>query len=161
MVVMLLTSFSAVSLGVMTLAQQASVSVDPFAAYIDILPGQLRSAMETWKFSCVYGAVYSPGVEICRLDPADPIFSRIGVVITNGRVWQTTFMLHDDVLELGDLMLRLGTPSIHIDPRATFFSWQEDSVTAALFVSSGQFSVFSPIWQITFTDAKLVSDLLT
>jgi hypothetical protein len=156
MVVMLLTSFSAVSLGVMTLAQQASVPVDPFAAYIDILPEEPKSAVESRGFSC-YTHAYkfdpSKRYETCVLrDTATQAFSGILVSVTNGIITQSSFIIRNHMHSLGDLMLLLGVPYHRVGFSTIAFSWRGRIVLA--WASPGQVVPLRPVWKVIFTNIR-------
>jgi hypothetical protein len=83
------------------------------------------------------------------------MFYRIGVVISEGIVSRIDFTLHERALLMGDLEWQWGTPDVaYADGRhMKDFFWSDDGVSASVISDTAQFSVFLPVWTVTFRDA--------
>jgi hypothetical protein len=59
LVFLILSGFSIANIGVMAMGQYALPPSNPFTAFADIFPGQLRNAIEAHDFSCIDQDYYS------------------------------------------------------------------------------------------------------
>jgi hypothetical protein len=161
----LLVGFTVVNMGVRALAQFAVPPANPFPDYADVLPGQPVTALETRAFSCwndynyyhSHPENYDLTEESCILTPPDGVFSSIQVMRLQGVIRQTTFILRDNTLQVGDLEKLLDMPTLHSFYRTAYFFLPEDFVIAQTAGYIEHFSLFLPVWSISFTDIDLIT----
>jgi hypothetical protein len=147
--------FSVFVIGTAAFAQKTS-QADSFAAFADIFPGQPESAIDGHEFLCFsdgHNFYRSPFDGHCILHPESGTFSSIEVTNSQGTIHQITFLFHDRTFQLGDLALFLGSREFRPNPHTAFFSWRGNLGLAS--TVGGLFSLFSPVWQVTFTDTPL------
>ena len=155
LVLMLLVGFAVANIGARTLARSATASSNPFLAYADIFPGQPTSAIQARGFSCPSDLDYNDATvgTFCRTTPTDGVFSQIYVIISNGIIRNVNFIMRDKTLMVGDLEIVLGVPLIHKYPQTPFFIWISKNITVkATIVYAGRFSLFLPIWGVSFRE---------
>ena len=148
-----LVGFSVAIAGVRAVsqAQHGPVLLDPFSAYADIFPGQPESAVKTRPFSCEkYYHEYPDAETDCTFAPPEGIFSHIDVAISGGTIFQLTFIIRDNTLNIGDLARLLGMPAMRRFYRTTYFILPTNLVRADTIDHGEQFSLFLPVWSITF-----------
>ncbi|MEO8606290.1 MAG: hypothetical protein ABI690_00285 [Chloroflexota bacterium] len=152
-VLILLTVFTVISLGVRTLALYLAPSTDPFAFFAEMLPGQSGSAIEGQPFSCYWeDDEYQIARQHCAMQVTTGAFAGVGIVISKAGIIQyATFMLRPNTLLLGDLMVLLGSPTFHRYGADMEFSWPDRGVTASAMVGRQKFSPFVPLWIVSFT----------
>lgn len=90
------------------IALSGSPSVDPFAAYGEILPGQPRANAEEYGFECI--VVDGQNYGQCLLRPTSGIFSQITLVVADDVILNTGFVPRAGMLRLGEVALLLGVP---------------------------------------------------
>jgi hypothetical protein len=149
----LLLVFTAVSIGVKTLAFYLLPLPDPFAPFTVMLPGQDGSVIEGQKFSCYWeDDEYQIAKQHCAIRLATGVVADAGIVISKDRIIQyATFILRPNTVLLGDLMAVLGKPTFHRYGKDVEFSWPASGVTALVIVSRYKFSPFMPLWIVSFT----------
>jgi hypothetical protein len=166
-VIVLLIGFAVINLGVRTLAQYSLPPSNPFPAYADIFPGQPANAILSREFSCwgndfyeySYAVAYGLTQESCIFifTPAEGIFSHVEAVISGDTIQTLTFLLRDKTLQVGDLEKLLEMPTLHTLHNTAYFFLPEDFVIAKTVDFTGQFSLFLPVWSISFTDMNLLT----
>ena len=150
--------FAVVTISVRAVAQYTPSPPDPFPDYADIFPGQPASAIETRTFSCE--AIYNynhdltkdtePMQELCTFIPAEGVFSSVEASLSGGIIYQLTFIMRDNTLQVGDLAQLLGMPPIHRFKRTAYFLLPTSLVRADPIGQRKRFSLFLPVWSITF-----------
>lgn len=151
-VVILLIGFGVVSLGLMVLARYTPAPTNPFPAYADVFPGQPMSAVEARAFSCSVDHDYYLYADIaCILTPTEGVFSSIQIVVSGGIIRRITFIMRDNTLLVGDLARFLGMPTVHRLYRTAYFFLPASLVRAETIGHGEQFSLFLPVWSVTFT----------
>lgn len=161
----LLVGLAVVNMGVRALAQFAVPPANPFPDYADVLPGQPATALETRAFSCQlnYDFYYDrtetadPIEESCIFTPSAGIFSSIQVMRLQGVIQQTTFILRDNTLQVGDLEKLLEMPTLYSRYHTAYFFLPEDFVIAKTTGYVRHFSLFLSVWSVTFTDINLIT----
>lgn len=160
LLVMIFTSligFMAFSSGARSLAQRTLPPASPFEAYLDIFPGQPMSALEGRGFSCQFAQnqnYYAKPPEVpedqCLFTSAVGIFSAIKVVGSNQSIREVRFILRDNSLRLGDLLVMLAFPQFRSYHRTTFAFWRAYFVSALTAGSVMVNPVSQPLWSVTF-----------
>ena len=162
-VVMMLAGFAVVSISAKVVAQYTPAPQNPFPAYADIFPGQAMSALEARGFSCQYFYDFyhrptedSPPTEAsCFFTPAAGIFLSVKANISAGTLCTLIFTLRDNTLQVGDLEMLLKMPKLHMMHGSAYFTLPGSFVIARTANYAGEFSLFLPIWSITFTKHPL------
>jgi hypothetical protein len=151
----LLTGFTVANVATRTLALRTTTLSNPFATYADIFPGQPATAIEARAFSCPsnYNDYKPPTGLYCSFTPIDSIFSSVVVVIDGGKIQQLNFVMRRNALTVGDLELILQTPATHRLTHTVYFAFpqQKSFALAQTSQDTAQFSVFLPVWRISFT----------
>jgi hypothetical protein len=165
-VILIVVGFTVVNLGARILGQLGTQPLNPFPDYTDILPGQPASMLETRAFSCWnnnYNYYHShpenhdPTEESCIFTPPESVFSSIEVIRLQGIIRQTTFILRDNALLVGELEKLLDMPTLHRLYRTAYFFLPENFVIAKTAGYLDHFSLFLPVWSVTFTDINLIT----
>ncbi|MBX3083727.1 MAG: hypothetical protein KF716_18990 [Anaerolineae bacterium] len=154
--VVTISGFGAAIALMMGLAHFTDHPSNPFAAYADVLPGQRKEAVEARKFNCWLrdNPYYAPTETRCILMLTDAPFSSVEVVYASGIIHQTSFMLRDSTINVGELAVMLDLSEIH--PRGNiYFTRHGYSGVAQLVRPSKHFSVLGRISQVTLTDTRL------
>jgi hypothetical protein len=159
-VLLTLMVLTVANMGTRSLAQYMPALPDPFPDYADILPGQPASAVQARGFSCDQG--YSSYLNtthiLCTLIPAGGDFSSIQVRTNEGNIRETTFIMRDNRLKVGDLERLLDTRSAHSPDHVANFFLPKYVVIAKTIDPVGHFSRFLPVWSISFTETHRNSD---
>lgn len=151
-VVIMLIGFGVVNMGLMVLARYTPTPTNPFPAYADVFPGQPMSSVKARAFSCSMDYdYYLYAATECTLTPAEGIMSSIGVIVSGGIIHQITFIMRDNTLQTGDLARFLETPIVHRLYRTAYFFLPASLVRAETIGHGEQFSLFLPVWSVTFT----------
>jgi hypothetical protein len=126
---------------------------NPFVSFADIFPGQPESAVEargtshrlpTYNFYGVLSDKYY------SFTPAESIFSDVRVTISHGIISQTIFVLRDNPLRVGDLAELFRTSNMHVYLNAVYFVLPNNFVIAKTATHTGRFSLFLPVWSVSF-----------
>ena len=124
-----LISLTIVNVWTGVLTQPSEPASNPFATFVDIFPGQPRSAVDTREFSC-YGNPLTTAVdENCTMELADGVVKEIQIGILFNVIDTTTFVIRDNGLRLGDFEVFLGTPEVHRFGSMVQFLWADGSVS--------------------------------
>ena len=110
---------------VTALARSMQPPSDPFLDYADILPGQPRSTVV------------------------------MGTGFTQGVIRHNTLMVPENTLRLGDLVALWGTPEVQEYGNVATFVWRDGAIVASTLAYSGRFSLFLPVWSVSFTEMRL------
>jgi hypothetical protein len=156
----LLISFAVVNLGMRAVAQFTVPPPNPFPAYADIFPGQAMSAAEARGFSCFAddrNNDHDQLIQHCVLYPETGAFSRVEVIISGVIIHQSIFSLRDSILQVGDIALFLETPVIHLYDHMAYYFLSNSFVIARTVGYAEQFSLFLPVWSVSFTDIDLLT----
>lgn len=164
-VFILLIGFAAVTMAVRLVAQYSIAPANPFPAYADVFPGQPVSAVKARPFSCWSDYKYyhnptegdDPTAESCIFTPASGIFSSVQVIISEGIIRQSIFLMRDSTLQVGDLALFLEMPAIRDFYHVVYFASSKGFVSVKTIDPAKRFSFFLPVWSISFTDMRLVT----
>lgn len=164
-VFVLLVGFAVVNMGVRALAQYGTPPANPFPDYADVLPGQPATALETRAFSCQLNYDYyydrtetaDPIEESCVFIPSASFFSSVEVIISEGIIHQTTFILRANTLQVGDLEKLLEMPMLHNLYHTAYFFLPEDFVIVKTAGYVRHFSLFLSVWSVTFTEINLIT----
>jgi hypothetical protein len=141
------------NIALMSAAQCIQPSKNLFARFADVFPGQLRDTVEAHGFVCRLHRSAFPTDENCTMSPETGIFSQIGLVISAGSVRHVTFLARENALRLGDLAVIYGTPTMRAFGTETYFMWLGGGIMASTRGYAGGYSLFLPIWSVSFTDA--------
>jgi hypothetical protein len=154
----LLLGFAAVSAGTGALGRSAELPSDPFVSFADLFPGQPRSAVVARRLSCLTtannGMYYDAPIEICSLWPEDGIFSQVAVKVKEDVIQNTLFLLRENTLRIGDLMLMWGQQAVHSYNQGTYFSWDDNYHTASVINHTGRLSFFLPVRKVYIQNAE-------
>jgi hypothetical protein len=153
----MVTGFTVVSVGIRALAQGTPAPLNPFSSFADVFPGQPANAIEVRGFLCIaspYGS--SPGLpdEHCALRLAAGAFSQVEVVVSQGVVFNISFVMRDKTLRLGDLPMISGRPLVHQSDHSILCFFPSSGVYAWITSHTGQFSFFLPVESVYFTTAR-------
>ena len=128
-VFILVLGFTLTNIGVTIFAQATSPVLplsNAFLEYAIIFPGQPISIVEGKGFTCWNNHQYDGSFEpICRLTQPSGVFSNIDLFTSDGIIRQITFLIHDDTLRAGDLILLFGSPNFRVYPHMIFFFWSD------------------------------------
>lgn len=154
--VVTISGFGAAIALMMGLAHLTDHPSNPFAAYADVLPGQPREAVEARGFDCWLRDYnyHDPTETRCILKLTEDTFSSVEVVYANGIIHQTSFMLRDSTISVGELVVMLNASEIQ-SHGSIYFTWQGQIGVAQLVRPSKHFSVLGRISQVTLTDTRL------
>lgn len=142
----------AVNITLMIAPQHIQPSGNLFSPFADVFPGQTKEAVEARGFVCRLNRSAFPADENCTMSPDTGIFTQIGLVISADRVRHVTFLARENALELGDLVVIYGTPTLRAFGTETYFMWLGGGIMASTHAYMDGFSLFLPIWSISFTD---------
>jgi hypothetical protein len=159
----MLLGFALVTMSVRALAQYSLSLPNPFPAYADIFPGQAASMAEARGFSCqrsydYYDATedHVPTLEACIFAPPEGIFSSVQVIISDGIIRESIFLIRNNTLQVGDVERFLEMPVLHTLHRTAYFFLPGSFVIVQTVGYARQFSLFLPAWSISFTDRNLL-----
>lgn len=142
--------FSVVSAGVVTVVGNRIPPSNPFASYVDVFPGQLRSAVEARGFLCYKETYeYRPN-EHCSINQPIGAFSQVGVVVSEDVIGQISFRIRANTLRVGDLMILWGMPEVQEHSRSVYLYWRSNSIFAIASHDTGRFSLFLPVRRVYF-----------
>ncbi|MBL8120336.1 MAG: hypothetical protein JNJ78_22590 [Anaerolineae bacterium] len=98
-------------------------------AYADVLPGQPRSAVDAYGFTCRPRSIYynAPTQNNCVLDLASGPFASIKLIMSpdDQQVERISFFLRDGSFRVGDWELVLGVQHQESFPKVMFYDWQD------------------------------------
>jgi hypothetical protein len=153
----ILSGFSVANIGVRAMGQY-TLPPNPFFVFADIFPGQLGTATEGYEFSCVRD-YYNPTPleERCGYNLPTGMFSSINVIITQGVIVQTTFVLRDDTFRVGDLMAILEATELRDYGGGVAFLLYWHFIIANTAAHDGQPSLFLPVWSVSFIDKSILN----
>jgi hypothetical protein len=121
----LLISFATANAGAIVTGGMIVQATDPFADYTDLYPGRPREVLGTHGFMCLEPDVRYKHTSYCSFKPATGIFSIIEVLVAqDDTIWEVDFVMREDVLKVGDLILLWGKPSVHPHVKSINFIWQ-------------------------------------
>ena len=161
MVFVMVVGFGVVIIGAKAVAQYTPLPSNPFPAYADVFPGQPASALETRAFSCQQEQDYDrdhynlPEELYCTFTPTAGVFSYVAVKIYEDIIYQVTFTIRERSLQVGDLEMFLKMLKLHTLHRAAYFFLPGSFVIARTAGYTGQFSLFLPVWSVSFTEYPL------
>jgi hypothetical protein len=161
---LLLLGCAGVTLSVRALGQNAQPPLDPFASFDDVFPGQPRSAIVARRFSCLTNAYenYSEAPnELCLLRPKDGLFSQVSVGVKGDIIRNILFILRDNTLTIGDLMMLWGKQDFHMYNGTSYFYWGDTGNTATGVSHSRRFSLFLPLRSVYIQGKVALSGLVS
>lgn len=145
LVFVILSGFSVANIGVRAMGQYALPPYNPFTTFADIFPGQPGSAIEAHDFSCIDHDYYGNSAEEhCFFQPETGTFSSVDVLIYQGAIIKTTFLLRENGLTVGDLAVLLETNELQTYPNQVAWVLLGRFVIAQTIAHSGGLSPFSP-----------------
>ena len=157
--VFMVTGFTTIIYGARLLSGFRAVAVDPFVAYAAVFPGQTRSAVTAFGFSCPSNFLNPGGpqsLESCDLWPSAGKFDQVSVVVAQDIIRQITFNVRGNWLSLGDLYLLWGRPQRVTKPDVPEYyewpdgwrlAWADDAHgRGALLQSVRRVSIFKADW---------------
>jgi len=152
-VLILLSGFALANICATILAKSTAPALapdNPFLEYANLFPGQPISAMEGGGFTCWNSHTTNGSfVPACRVTPPSGAFSNIDLFISAGNIRQITFILRDDRLKAGDLVLLFGKPSFRRYTHNVFFFWSNLFVHVST-TDRGNPAPMRPVWSVTF-----------
>jgi hypothetical protein len=154
MALVVVSTLGAAAMSATGLAQYAAVSpVNPFAAYAEFLPGRSTAVLRNSPFTCYNAYPYlGDPIKHCYLHPAGGAFSSIDLTVDTGSIIQTTFILRDHSIKLGDLRGWWDIQPLHAFPGVAFVYLPDIVVIARVTGQSGYSFLFHPVWSVTFTE---------
>lgn len=124
---------------------------DPFAAYVNIMPGTDRIHLLNAGFVC-------DQPNYCSRTVNDAYFSVISVTCVENIVAQVQFTVREGRLRIGDLSFFNNTPDIRFTRHTVSFSW--GNVRASARVENQRFSYFTSLISITFSNDVLFDEMM-
>lgn len=152
---LVLMTIASVSMTALVTVPHNQQPFDPFAPYVDILPGQSQDAVLQQGFNCQIN-IAPVFHETCSLTPETGMFSEIQVWIAfdTGRVSRVVFEPREKALTLGDLVVLWGNPEIDIYGRIANLRWRNAHVVAIPQTDQGEFSYWLPIGYVAFESTE-------
>lgn len=158
----LLISFAVMNIAILLLSRQPITLTNPFSSFEDVMPGNLQSeAIEAHGFSCVeptHNYYEQVREEHCLLYPPTGTFSSVEIVSRGALINQTSFIIREETLTIGDLTTFLKTRSKHAYPGAVYFFLPSALVSARTSMNAKRFSLFISVWSVVFTGMKSIGD---
>jgi hypothetical protein len=152
LMLMVMTSVVALTVGWLILVRQDVPSANPFASYEPILPGQPRDAVIAMRFSC-NPDTSSGKSQYCTRAPGDGPFSLIAVTLSDGVVSQVGFTVRQGALAVSDLAFLWERPLVSLYRQSAIFEWPDMGVDATGWAESNRFSYFVPVLHMAFGPA--------
>lgn len=145
-----------VSMTVATVIAGTQPPFDPFASYVDIMPGQSRETVLQHGFHCQFNVPPHTSGEYCSLTPETGIFSEIQVTIAYGKdqVSRVVFKVREKTLVLGNLGRLWGKPQTKNFGQTVNFRWPKQYIVTVLQNYNRQFSYWLPITYVAFEAAN-------
>jgi hypothetical protein len=142
-------TFTILIIGARFVGASLPIPPDPFAAYADVFPGQPRSAVTAFGFSCPESyfnpdAVPLP-VETCVFWPTTGPFSQVVVSLSQDVIHHLKFVMRGNTLRLGDLNAMWGFPLIEDRRYVRRYHWNIDGKHASTIIVIEQHSISSPM----------------
>lgn len=146
-----LMTFVLVSAIVLARIPGSEISLDPFAAYTDVMPGQMQYALMQRGFNCQANISFRFD-DSCTLTLQTGIFSAIQTTVTSGtgRIRRVVFTARDQQLTLGQLLLLWGRPEIAIYSPTANFRWRSLHIVAIPPSYDGHLVYSLPIKYVAF-----------
>lgn len=143
--------FTVIIMSVRTLALTVGEPSNPFSAYANLFPGQSTSNVEMSKFTCALPDADDRLIEEhCALKLLTGTFSEVGIITFGGIVRQISFIMREETLRVGDLMLLWGTPEVQKYSRSVYLFWQNRSVFALARRDNRLSSLSLPVLRVYF-----------
>lgn len=140
---LILIAIFIVTASLVAIARSTGTPFNHFAAYGEILPGQLWANTEAYGFECsLYYAGGDSYREVCSLRPATGIFSHISANRSNDAIDTLIFRVRDNALTLGEVTLALSIPP---GMQRAGNSWVLDEIRVVVPMAPGQFSYFQTV----------------
>ena len=146
-------------------AQSMPSASSPMKAYTGVFPGQPRSAVDAYGFSCSVMESYADGrptMESCLLSPAEGDVSSVEVIVSDNFIALIRFIYSESAVRLGDIMLLLGRPKVHRNGEQMYFTWYDSGVMATsnhLIADKRHTSPTLSLYWISFSDTRILSSL--
>jgi len=142
-----------------SLGQYSLPPPSPFDSFADIFPGQPDDSIKARGFYCImtpsYSVLADNSNEHCTLKLERGSISEIRILISQHLIRQIQFMLREDLLKLGDLMLFLGVPDNHQNAHSIGFVWPGSGIYASADSDTRLFSPLIRLSMVSFTDVCL------
>lgn len=155
LVVLLWSGITTAAIGARALGQFAPRPANPFQEYADIFPGQPLSAVQSRPFVCFEenNNYYTGGENHlrCTFRPINETFSSIDLIIEHGWIIQTSFLLHDQDIHIGDISAWWQTNPVDAFPNHAFFWLSEHMVIARTTHADGRHSLFRLVWSVSLS----------
>ncbi len=141
----------ALVVGVTSLAKYNLPLSDPFAEYVNILPGQTLDRNLLEKLSCATTPVsVQTQVIYCERHLRTGIFSHIGLTIFSSRVCRLDLTVRPNALRFGDLVMLWGRPEVRLYRRSVSIAWPDRGITTTGWSDNERLSYFLPLQYISF-----------
>ena len=158
LVLIVLTGFTVANIGMRAMGQYTVRPPNPFSAFADVFPGEPASAIEAHDFSCVDNNYYGSSAEAhCFFQPAASAFSSVDVLIYQDTILKTTFLVGENLLQVGDLAVLLETNELQTYPNQVAFVLLGRFVIAQTIAHDGGLSPFLPVWSVSFIDKSILN----
>ena len=151
-VFVLVTGLTVINIGARALAEYTMPPSNPFSSFADIFPGQPRNALETRGFSCSIVPYSDIPNEYCYFYPTTGAFSKVSVLVSKDVIRITSFILSENALNMGDLMLLWGKPLSDESSSWVHFLSHKIVVTAFVVDHTRQLSPFLRVLKVIITN---------
>ena len=146
---LLFSVMSVICVSWVVLVRQDIPPSNPFSAYSSLFPGHKWNAEITKDFTCPQIDVVE-GRNICIFSPTGGPFEIIYLYVSEGTVDSITFVARVGALNIGDLALLWGTPTMQRFQRSALFKWPSMQTSADGLPLTWGFSYYFPVVHITF-----------
>ncbi|MBZ0289556.1 MAG: hypothetical protein K8I30_18180 [Anaerolineae bacterium] len=153
LVLVVTTGLGMAAISAKGLAEYVMVSpVNPFAPFAEFLPGRSAIALRDSPFACYNAYPYlGDSQKHCYFHPADGAFFSIDLTVDTTFIVQTTFMLRDNSVKVGDFRGWWDIQPFHGFPNVAF-GYLPDTVVIARTTGHSDYSfLFKRVWSVTFT----------
>jgi hypothetical protein len=152
LVLIIISGFTASTIGALSLGQVVSQPSNPFLEYADFFPGKSESVLQNSPFSCDLIYSYRSTIEKrCNFNPSSGTFSSVGLTVDYNVIVSITFILRDTSVRVGELQAWWETKPVHAFLNVSFFFLPESVIIARTSSHSEDSSLFSPVWSVSIT----------
>ena len=155
--IVLAAAFTTLTIGIQMAGAFMQAPPDPFAAFVDIFPGQPRNALETRGVNCPvrhsseFGA---PAYDTCEVRPATGPFLQVRVALSKDVIRQIEFVPQDTRIRVGDLINMWGLPLTYRSQNVRYYYWTGSNIQASAIIRSERHNILSPVARVSIV--KLV-----
>lgn len=142
LVLLVWCGFTMINTGTIAFNGATLPPIDPFADYADLLPGQISTTLDRFRFICSVSSARYSQTKYCSHQPDDGAFSLVEVFVDqHDKITEIDFTLRNGLFKVGDLMLLWGKPSVHPHPTLINFIWDNGAGATTQFSRHISFSL--------------------